>query len=133
MANKRQKKKKEKQQVMRQDDLVVKFINVLPETEKEEKESVELAESTKADETCVKVSVRTSNNKRENTSMKMNFCVQFMGKEYTEQDIVNQIKTDWKNEGNKIGDMKTLDIYMKVEEAKVYYVINGSINKELAL
>ena len=65
--------------------------------------------------------------------MKMNFCVQFMGKEYTEQDIVNQIKTDWKNEGNKIGDMKTLDIYMKVEEAKVYYVINGSINKELAL
>ena len=130
MANKRQKKKKEKQQVMRQDDLAVNFINVLPETKKE---SIELAESTKADETCVKVSVRTNNNNRENTSMKMNFCVQFMGKEYTEQDIVNQIKTDWKNEGNKIGDMKTLDIYMKVEEAKVYYVINGSINKELAL
>lgn len=130
MANKRQKKKKEKQQVTRQEDIAVNFINVLPETKKE---SVESAESTEADETCVKVSVRTNNNKRENTSMKMNFCVQFMGKEYTEQDIVNQIKTDWKNEGNKIGDMKTLDIYMKVEEAKVYYVINGSINKELSL
>ena len=130
MANKRQKKKKEKQQVMKQDDLVVNFINVVPETKKA---SVELAENNTTEETCVKVSVRTNNTKRENTSMKMNFCVQFMGKEYTEQEIVNQIKTDWKNEGNKIGDMKTLDIYMKVEEAKVYYVINGSVNKELAL
>ena len=123
-------KKKEKQQVMKQDDLVVNFINVVPETKKA---SVELAENNTTEETCVKVSVRTNNTKRESTSMKMNFCVQFMGKEYTEQEIVNQIKTDWKNEGNKIGDMKTLDIYMKVEEAKVYYVINGSVNKELAL
>ena len=122
--------KKEKQQVMKQDDLVVNFINVVPETKKA---SVELAENNTTEETCVKVSVRTNNTKRESTSMKMNFCVQFMGKEYTEQEIVNQIKTDWKNEGNKIGDMKTLDIYMKVEEAKVYYVINGSVNKELAL
>ena len=130
MANKRQKKKKEKQQVMKQDDLVVNFINVVPETKKA---SVELAENNTTEETCVKVSVRTNNTKRESTSMKMNFCVQFMGKEYTEQEIVNQIKTDWKNEGNKIGDMKTLDIYMKVEEAKVYYVINGSVNKALAL
>ena len=130
MANKRQKKKKEKQQVMKQDDLVVNFINVVPETKKA---SVELAENNTTEETCVKVSVRTNNTKRESTSMKMNFCVQFMGKEYTEQEIVNQIKTDWKNEGNKIGDMKTLDIYMKVEEPKVYYVINGSVNKELAL
>lgn len=130
MANKRQKKKKEKQQVMKQDDLVVNFINVVPETKKA---SVELAENNTTEETCVKVSVRTNNTKRESTSMKMNFCVQFMGKEYTEQEIVNQIKTDWKNEGNKIGDMKTLNIYMKVEEAKVYYVINGSVNKELAL
>ena len=130
MANKRQKKKKEKQQVMKQDDLVVNFINVVPETKKA---SVELAENNTTEETCVKVSVRTNNTKRESTSMKRNFCVQFMGKEYTEQEIVNQIKTDWKNEGNKIGDMKTLDIYMKVEEAKVYYVINGSVNKELAL
>lgn len=130
MANKRQKKKKEKQQVMKQDDLVVNFINVVPETKKA---SVELAENNTTEETCVKVSVRTNNTKRESTSMKMNFCVQFMGKEYTEQEIVNQIKTDWKNEGNKIGDMKTLDIDTKVEEAKVYYVINGSVNKELAL
>ena len=130
MANKRQKKKKEKQQVMKQDDLVVNFINVVPETKKA---SVELAENNTTEETCVKVSVRTNNTKRESTSMKMNFCVQFMGKEYTEQEIVNQIKTDWKNEGNKFGDMKTLDIYMKVEESKVYYVINGSVNKELAL
>ena len=110
--------------------MVVNFINVVPETKKA---SVELAENNTTEETCVKVSVRTNNTKRESTSMKMNFCVQFMGKEYTEQEIVNQIKTDWKNEGNKIGDMKTLDIYMKVEEAKVYYVINGSVNKELAL
>ena len=42
MANKRQKKKKEKQQVMKQDDLVVNFINVVPETKKA---SVELAEN----------------------------------------------------------------------------------------
>ena len=129
MANKRQKKKKEKQQVMKQDDLVVNFINVVPETKKA---SVELAENNTTEETCVKVSVRTNNTKRESTSMKMNFCG-FLNEFTDKQEIVNQIKTDWKNEGNKIGDMKTLDIYMKVEEAKVYYVINGSVNKELAL
>lgn len=118
---------------MRQDDLIVNFINAMPEPKKAEKASVEFAENTQKEETGVKVSVRTNNIKKESVSMKMNFCVQFRGKEYTEQDIVNQIKIDWKNEGNKIGDMKTLDIYMKVEEAKVYYVINGSINKELEL
>ncbi len=122
MASKRLKKKRQKQQEMVQDNLVVNFVSVVSANEKKTSE-----------EPVIQIKINKEGTEKESSKMKTNFYVQYMGKEYSEQEIVNQIKQDWKNEGNKIGDMKTLNIYLKVEEGKVYYIINGTINKELSL
>ena len=47
--------------------------------------------------------------------------VQYMGKEMTQQAMVEAVKAQVQ------GEIKTLDLYAKPEEAAVYYVVNGSI------
>lgn len=117
MASKRLKKKKERQQCKKSEELIVNFTQMISEPSCSTPD----------------IQVNLTTTKKESSAMKMNFCIQYQGKEYKEQDIVDKIKQQWKNEGNKIGDMKTLDIYLKVEEGKAYYVVNGEISKELQL
>ena len=40
--------------------------------------------------------------------------------------ILAAVKKAWTESGNKVGDMKTVELYIKPEEAAVYYVINGT-------
>ena len=47
--------------------------------------------------------------------------VQYMGKEMTQQAMVEAVKAQVEVE------IKTLDLYAKPEEAAVYYVVNGDI------
>ena len=47
--------------------------------------------------------------------------VQYMGKEMTQQAMVEAVKAQVEAE------IKTLDLYAKPEEAAVYYVVNGDI------
>lgn len=47
--------------------------------------------------------------------------VQYMGKEMTQQAMVEAVKAQVQ------GEIKTLDLYAKPEEAAVYYVVDGSI------
>nr|WP_072514388.1 DUF6465 family protein [Ndongobacter massiliensis] len=57
--------------------------------------------------------------------MKTNLYVQYQGQQICESDLVDRIKSDWRNAGRKIKDMETLDLYVKPEERRVYYAING--------
>lgn len=58
--------------------------------------------------------------------MKVNTFVQFYGKQVEEKAVIADVKKAWTKAGNKIGDIKTMDLYIKPEESAVYYVINGS-------
>ncbi|MGN1206022.1 MAG: DUF6465 family protein [Eubacterium sp.] len=51
--------------------------------------------------------------------------VQFGEKEVTYTDMVNRIKEMWKAQGKREVSLKSLDLYVKPEESKVYYVINS--------
>ena len=57
-------------------------------------------------------------------SMKMKTFVEYNGKQVEEKEIIANIKKVWVEAGNKVGDIKTLDLYIKPEESAVYYVIN---------
>ena len=57
-------------------------------------------------------------------SMKMRTFVEYSGKQVEEKEIIANIKKVWVEAGNKVGDIKTLDLYIKPEEDAVYYVIN---------
>lgn len=59
--------------------------------------------------------------------MKSRFFVQYQGNEFEEKEVITKIKDLWKEEGNKVKDLKELDIYVKPEEGKAYYTINGEI------
>ena len=59
------------------------------------------------------------------TEMKTNVSVQYMGKDISEKDMIALVKKDWTAKKNKVGDIKTMELYVKVEENRVYYVING--------
>lgn len=58
--------------------------------------------------------------------MKLNVILQYGEKEISEKDIVAAVKKEWTKGKNKIGDIKTMDLYMKPEDNAVYYVINGT-------
>ena len=40
--------------------------------------------------------------------------------------MIASVKKAWTKAGNKVGDIKTITLYVKPEESAVYYVINGT-------
>ena len=60
---------------------------------------------------------------------KATVTVQFSGKEYTPEDWVKSAKDVWEYDLNrKPEDFKSVELYVKTEESKVYYVINGEVS-----
>lgn len=58
--------------------------------------------------------------------MKVSAYVEFGDKQVEEKSIIADVKKAWTKSGKKVGDIKTMDLYIKPEEAAVYYVINGT-------
>ena len=50
--------------------------------------------------------------------------LQVAGQEYDLSSVEANVKKAWKDAGHKQTEIETLDIYVKPEEAKVYYVVN---------
>lgn len=63
--------------------------------------------------------------------MKTNFFVEYNGKQTEDKAIVAAVKKAWTEAGNKLGDMKTLQVYIKPEDAAIYYVINETESGKL--
>ena len=60
------------------------------------------------------------------TEIKTNVLLQFAYKEVSFDDIVANVKEAWTSQFmGKLSDIKTLDIYVKPEEHKAYFVVNG--------
>ncbi len=52
--------------------------------------------------------------------------VEYQGKQVEDKTILAAVKKAWTEAGHKIGEIKTLEVYIKPEEASVYYVINDT-------
>lgn len=57
--------------------------------------------------------------------IKINAIVEHQGRQVEEKTMVAAVKKEWTRSGKKVGDIKTIDLYIKPEENAVYYVING--------
>jgi hypothetical protein len=57
--------------------------------------------------------------------MKTEFYVEYEGKQINLQDLEEAAKSTWKNEGNKMKDLKNLKVYYKPQELRYYLVFNG--------
>ena len=59
-------------------------------------------------------------------AVKETISIQFAGKEYTTEQLVKSAKDVWEFDLKKDpADVKEVQLYVKPEEAKVYFVLNG--------
>lgn len=60
--------------------------------------------------------------------------LQFSGKSYTDDDLIKITKDVWKYDlGKKVSDFKSVELYVKPEESRAYYVINGEVTGSFAI
>lgn len=113
------------------------------ETTKDTTKAIETKAAVLVEETPVekpvakKTTVRKAAAKKtvaKKAEVKTEMFLQFAGKEYTEKEIFQKVKDVWtKTLKNKVGDMKTVQIYLKPEESAAYYVINGDTTGKIDL
>ena len=61
--------------------------------------------------------------------MKSVMYIQFSGKSYSQEDFVKMAKDVWKYDlKQKVRDLNSIELYVKPEESKVYYVMNQEFN-----
>ena len=59
--------------------------------------------------------------------------LQFNGRDFDLGAVEANVKKDWKDAGRKLTEIQTLDIYVKPQEAKVYYVVNKEVEGKVDL
>jgi len=60
--------------------------------------------------------------------------LQFAGKSYTDEDLIKIAKDVWKYDlGKKASEFKSVELYVKPEESRAYYVINGETTGSFAI
>ena len=59
--------------------------------------------------------------------------LQFNGREFDLGAVETNVKKSWKDSGRKLSEIADLDIYVKPEEAAVYYVVNKEIEGKVEL
>ncbi|MCI8455020.1 MAG: hypothetical protein HFE84_10470 [Lachnospiraceae bacterium] len=95
---------------------------------KAESTAEERAENTETAEKTVeskKASKKVPAAKTAPKAIKSSLCVQFAGKEYTEKSLVSAAKKAYVALGNKAADIKTIEVYVKLEDSAAYYAVNG--------
>lgn len=68
------------------------------------------------------------------SAVKATVNLQFSGKSYTEADLIKIAKDVWKYDlKQKAADFKNIELYVKPEENRAYYVINGETTGSFAI
>ena len=71
-------------------------------------------------EDAKKVAKKTTTKK----DIKTTLFVEYYGKQVEDKVIIAAVKKAWTKAGNKVSDIKSMELYVKPEDAAVYYVIN---------
>jgi len=101
---------------------VEKKINAVKDTAKSVKEKATKATS----------AVKTAAKKTLSKKVDVEFYVQYHGKEISKNAILEMIHEEW-IKTHKISELKTLDVYFKIEDNTAYCLVNGKINIDLKL
>ncbi|MBZ9688639.1 DUF6465 family protein [Clostridium estertheticum] len=101
---------------------VEKTINVVKDTAKNVK-----SKATKVATAATSVAKKTKAKK-----VDVAFYVQYQGKEISKHTILEKIRDEWVKT-HKLSELKTIDVYLKVEDDTAYCLVNGKINIDLKL
>ena len=93
---------------------------------KEAKAAKETVKKTAAKEVKgAKEAVKTAAKRPSKKDMKVRTFVEYYGKQVEEKEMIARVKKAWTKKGKRVGEIKTLELYVKPEEGAVYYVINS--------
>ena len=86
------------------------------------------AKKTTVKKTETKAAVKkTTTRTKKAAAVKASISIQFAGKEYSTEQLVKIAKDVWEFDlAKNPADFKEVQLYVKPEEAKAYYVINGA-------
>lgn len=97
----------------------------MAEAKKTTKTSTEAAVKKTAAKTTTKKTTTTRTRKA--AAVKETISIQFAGKDYTTEQLVKIAKDVWEFDLKKDpAEFKEVQLFVKPEEAKAYYVINGT-------
>ena len=60
--------------------------------------------------------------------VKENVYVEFYGEQVNQAEIIAEAKKIWTDSGKKASELKRLEVYIKPEDDRVYYVFNNDIS-----
>lgn len=124
MTTKRQiKKQANKLDTAKAKETVVKATQAVEETAVKATQAVKETAEKVAEKTVseTKAAVKKATAKKE---IKTTLVVEHQGKQVEDKTMIAAVKKAWTKSGKKIGDIKTMTLYVKPEESAVYYVIN---------
>lgn len=103
--------------------------DVILSTTKDSKEKTKKnkSKSSSSDTTDSTTKKRTSTKK-----INSNLHIQYFGKEVSQQTILDKFNEEWLKE-HKLSEIKSLDIYYKIEEDTAYCIVNGNVNLNLKI
>lgn len=98
------------------------------ETAKKETVKKETAAKTPAKKAAVKKEAAKAPAKKAAAKKEVKIAIQFADKNYTSEDLANIANDVWVYDYNKkASELKDVQLYVKPEESKVYYVFNNEI------
>lgn len=65
--------------------------------------------------------------------IKTSIVLQYEEKEVDSKDMIAAVKKEWTKAKHKVGEIKTMELYLKPEDDAVYYVINGEFSGKIQL
>ena len=64
--------------------------------------------------------------KTDKPELKTDVFIEYQGRKILETDIINKVKAAFVKSGHRASSIKSMQIYIKPEESKAYYVINDN-------
>lgn len=90
------------------------------------------AKNVKSKATKAATAATTAARKTATKKIDASFYVQYHGKEVSKQTILEKLHEQWLKT-HKLSEIKTLDIYLKVEDDTAYCLVNGDIKIDITL
>lgn len=87
-----------------------------------------------ATKTAAKKTTATKKTAAKKAEIKTEMFLQFAGKEYSQEEIIQKVKDIWTYDlGKNVDDIKDVQLYLKPEESAAYYVVNGEESGKVIL
>jgi len=90
------------------------------------------AKNVKSKATKVATAATTVAKKTRTKKIDTAFYVQYNGKEINKNTILEKVNAEW-IKTHKLSELKTLEVYLKVEDDTAYCLVNGEIKIDLKL